>query len=246
MKAGTTQPRATTFPEPQPDDFAFNAEMQARAEKILARYPDYYRASAVVPLLDLAQRQIGGHLTPQAIEYVAKVLDMAPIRAHEIATFYSQFNHKPVGKHFIQVCRTTPCMLCGADDLTRACLEKLGVGIGEVTEDGMFSVREVECLGACVNAPMVQINDDYYEDLTPERLSEIIDLLRAGEEVPIGSQTGRLNSAPEGGPQTLLECDETGYVGGKSSAAKSGGGKAGSGKSSGAKGGPAGKGDGGA
>src|SRR3546814_2490161 len=114
------------------------------------------------------------------------------------------FNTKPVGKYFIQVCRTTPCWLRGSDGIAEACKKKLGVGLREVSADGLFSVVEVECLGACANAPMAQINDDYYEDLTPQRVTEIIDRLRAGEEVSPGSQTGRLASAPEGGPQTLL------------------------------------------
>jgi NADH-quinone oxidoreductase subunit E len=114
------------------------------------------------------------------------------------------FNTKPVGKYFIQVCRTTPCWLRGSDGITETCKKKLGVGLREVTEDGLFSVIEVECLGACANAPMAQINDSYYEDLTPERMAEIIDELRAGDDVKVGSQTGRLASAPEGGPQTLL------------------------------------------
>ena len=110
-----------------------------------------------------------------------------------------------MGKHFIQVCRTTPCWLCGSDDLTQACLDTLGIGLGETTDDGLFTVVEVECLGACANAPMVQINDDYYEDLNAERMIGIIEDLRAGKEVPPGSQTGRQGSCPEGGPTTLLE-----------------------------------------
>jgi NADH-quinone oxidoreductase subunit E len=122
---------------------------------------------------------------------------------HEVATFYSMINLAPVGKHLIQVCRTTPCWLRGADEITGACLAKTGTKLRETTEDGIFTVIEVECLGACANAPMVQINDDYYEDLTPERMGEIIDDLKAGKEVPVGSQIGRLSSAPEGGPQTL-------------------------------------------
>ncbi|RDD62159.1 NADH-quinone oxidoreductase subunit NuoE [Ferruginivarius sediminum] len=208
----TTHPKVTTFPEPASGDFAFTKESQAQAEKHLAKYPEHHKASAVVPLLWIAQRQLGGYLTTEAIEYVAKVLEMAPIRVHEVATFYSMFNHQPVGKHFIQVCRTTPCWLRGADELARTAKEKLGVDAGEVTEDGLFSVREVECLGACCNAPMVQINDDYYEDLTSERLSQIIDDLRAGKEVPVGSQIGRVGSEQEGGPHVLTEISETGHA----------------------------------
>jgi NADH-quinone oxidoreductase subunit E len=197
--------KISSYPEPQSEGFSFTAENEARAKTICARYPEDRRASATIALLDLAQRQNGGWLSREAIEFVAEYLEVAPIRVYEVASFYTMFNLKPVGKHFIQVCRTTPCWLRGSDGLTSACKKKLGVGIGEVTEDGMFSIIEVECLGACANAPMVQINDHYYEDLTPQRMEEIIDELRAGEEVKVGSQTGRLASAPEGGPQTLLK-----------------------------------------
>lgn len=196
--------KTTSYPAPQPEGFAFTAENLQRAETICARYPEGRKASATIALLDLAQRQNGGWLSREAIEYVAQYLEVAPIRVYEVASFYSMFNMRPVGKYFIQVCRTTPCWLRGSDGITEACKKKLGVGLREVSEDGLFSVVEVECLGACANAPMVQINDHYYEDLTPERMVEIIDKLRAGEEVKVGSQTGRLSSAPEGGPQTLL------------------------------------------
>ena len=197
--------KMTSYRREGSQDFAFTPENLAEANKYIARYPEGRQASAVIYLLYIAQRQNDGWLSPAAIEHVAEVLDMAPIRVHEVSTFYTMFNLKPAGKHLIQVCRTTPCWLRGAADLTRACQDKLGVGLKEVTSDGLFSVMEVECLGACANAPMVQINDDYYEDLTPERLSEIIDDLRAGKEVPVGPQSGRLCSAPEGGPATLTE-----------------------------------------
>jgi NADH-quinone oxidoreductase subunit E len=187
----------------QPQGFAFTAENAERARRIIARYPAGRQASAVIPLLDIAQRQSGGWLPRAALDHVAAVLEMAPIRVYEVATFYSMFNLKPVGKHLIQVCRTTPCWLRGSDDLTNACKRKLGVGLKEPTADGMFSVMEVECLGACVNAPVVQINDDFYEDLDPARLEAIIDALRQGQAPTIGSQTGRQGSAPEGGPQVL-------------------------------------------
>jgi len=200
--------KTTSYPAPQPEGFTFSAENLQRAETICARYPEGRQASATIALLDLAQRQNGGWLSPEAIEYVAQYLKVAPIRIYEVASFYSMFNTKPVGKYFIQVCRTTPCWLRGSDGITETCKKKLGVGLREVSEDGLFSVIEVECLGACANAPMVQINDHYYEDLTPERMAEIIDRLRAGEEVKVGSQTGRLASAPEGGPQTLLNVPE--------------------------------------
>ncbi len=197
--------KASSFPDAQSGGFSFTPETDSRAKAIVARYPEGRQASATIALLDLAQRQNGGWLSGEAIEYVADYLDIAPIRVHEVATFYSMFNLKPVGKYFIQVCRTTPCWLCGSDDLTKLCRDKLGIGKGETTEDGLFTLVEVECLGACANAPMVQINDYYYEDLTAERLSEILDALKAGREVKIGSQTGRQSSAPDGGPQTLLD-----------------------------------------
>lgn len=197
--------RVTSHPRPETGDFAFTAETRARAEAVIARYPAGRQASAVVPLLDLAQRQNDGWLSTPAIEYVADMLAMAPIRVHEVASFYSMFNLQPVGKHLIQVCRTTPCCLRGAEGLTRACQETLGIALRETTGDGLFTLVEVECLGACANAPMVQINDDYYEDLTPERLTEIIGDLKAGRNVPAGSQIGRQYSAPVGGPKTLLE-----------------------------------------
>ena len=197
--------KTSSYPQPQADDFSFSPENLERAKTICARYPEGRQASATIALLDLAQRQNDGWLSTAAIEYVAGYLEIAPIRVHEVASFYSMFNTKPVGKYFIQVCRTTPCWLRGSDGITEACKKKLGVGLREVTDDGLFSVIEVECLGACANAPMVQINDFYYEDLTPERMAEIIDELRSGAEVKVGSQTGRLASAPEGGPQTLLK-----------------------------------------
>jgi NADH-quinone oxidoreductase subunit E len=189
----------------QPAGFAFTAENAERARAIMARYPAGRQASAVIPLLDIAQRQSGGWLPRAAMDHVAEVLEMAPIRVYEVASFYSMFNLKPVGRYLIQVCRTTPCWLRGSDELTNACKKKLGVGLKEPTADGMFSMMEVECLGACVNAPVVQINDDFYEDLDPARLEGIIDSLRLGQKPKIGSQTGRQGSAPEGGPQVLRD-----------------------------------------
>jgi len=197
--------KVTTYPAGDYGDFAFSDETRAKAEAVIARYPQGREASATIALLDLAQRENGGWLSRQAIDYVAAFLGLAPIRVYEVASFYSMFYLEPVGKHLIQVCRTTPCWLRGSDALTDACKKKLGVGLREVTEDGTYSVVEVECLGACANAPMVQINDDYYEDLTPERLEAIIDDLRDGNAVPVGSQSGRMTSAPEGGPETLRE-----------------------------------------
>jgi NADH-quinone oxidoreductase E subunit len=185
--------------------FAFTPENKALAEKTIAKYPPGRQASAVLPLLDLAQRQVGGWLPRAAMDYVAATLDMAPIRVYEVATFYSMFNLKPVGKYLLQVCRTTPCWLRGADKLTEACQRKLGIALKETTPDGKFTLVEVECLGTCVNAPVVQINDDFYEDLDPAKFEKLLDALAKGKPVTPGSQTGRQGSAPDGGPTTLLE-----------------------------------------
>jgi NADH dehydrogenase (ubiquinone) flavoprotein 2 len=187
--------------------FAFTPANKALAEKIIARYPAGRQASAVLPLLDLAQRQVGGWLPRAAMDYVADTLSMAPIRIYEVATFYSMFNLKPVGRNLLQVCRTTPCWLRGADKLTETCRRKLGIDLKETTADGNFTLMEVECLGGCVNAPVVQINDDFYEDLDPVKLEAIIDRLARGEKSPSGSQIGRQGSAPIGGPTTLLGKD---------------------------------------
>jgi len=188
----------------QPASFAFTPENRETAGKIISNYPKGREASAVLPLLDLAQRQAGGWLPIVAMDHVAELLNMAPIRVYEVATFYTMFNTKPVGRYLVQVCRTTPCWLRGADALTGACKRKLGIGLKETTADGDFTLVEVECLGACVNAPVVQINDDFYEDLTPERLEWLLDELKAGRKPEMGSQIGRQGSAPEGGPTTLI------------------------------------------
>jgi NADH-quinone oxidoreductase E subunit len=187
------------------ESFAFTPENKALAEKAIAKYPAGRQASAVLPLLDIAQRQSGGWLPRAAMDHVAETLEMAPIRVYEVATFYSMFNLKPVGQHLIQICRTTPCWLRGSDRLTETCKSKLGVGLKETTADGKFTVMEVECLGACANAPVVQINDYYYEDLDAAKMEELLAALARGETPKIGSQIGRQGSAPEGGPTTLLE-----------------------------------------
>jgi NADH-quinone oxidoreductase subunit E len=194
---------SSNAPDTGPESFAFDAANAERAKKIMARYPQGRQASAVLALLDLAQRQCGGWLPRAAMDHVAKILDMAPIRVYEVATFYTMFNLKPVGKFHLQLCRTTPCWLRGSDALKQACEKKLGIGLKQVTPDGLFSMIEVECLGACVNAPVIQINDDFYEDLDPQRLEALLDALARGETAKIGSQTGRQGSAPEGGPQVL-------------------------------------------
>ncbi len=189
----------------QPANFAFSAENKARADKIIAKYPTGRQASAVLPLLDLAQRQAGGWLPRAAMDHVAEVLAMAPIRVYEVATFYTMFNLKPVGKYLLQVCRTTPCWLRGADSMTETCKKKLGIGLKETTPDGLFTLVEVECLGACVNAPVVQVNDDFYEDLDAARLEQLLDDLKAGKKPAHGPQIDRLNSAPVGGATTLTD-----------------------------------------
>ena len=188
----------------EPASFAFTPENLERAKRYMAKYPPGRQSSAVLALLDLAQRQNGGWLPRAAMDHVAGLLDMAPIRVYEVATFYTMFNLKPVGQYHLQVCRTTPCWLRGADELTETCKRKLGIGLKGRTADGKFSLIEVECLGACVNAPVVQINDDFYEDLDPQKLEVLLDALARGEKPPIGSQIGRQGSAPVGGPQTLL------------------------------------------
>ena len=186
----------------QPASFDFTPENRAWCDAQIAKYPPGRQASAVIPLLWKAQAQHDYWLPKPAIEKVAEILDMPYIRVLEIATFYSMFNLAPVGKHFIQLCGTTPCMLRGAEDIKKVCEEKIGPQ-RQVRADGKFSWLEVECLGACCNAPMVQINDDYYEDLTPLNFARLIDDLAAGRPVHIGSQSGRVGSEPSGGLTTL-------------------------------------------
>ncbi|ABV84710.1 MULTISPECIES: NADH-quinone oxidoreductase subunit NuoE [spotted fever group] len=159
-------------------NFTFDKKNLNLAEEIIKKYPPHGKRSAILPLLDLAQRQNGGWLPVPAIEYVANMLEMPYIRAYEVATFYTMFNLKQVGKYHIQVCTTTPCWLRGSDDIMKICEKKLGVKLKETTEDQKFTLSEIECLGACVNAPVVQINDDYYEDLTQEKMEKIIDKLQ--------------------------------------------------------------------
>jgi len=185
------------------DAFAFDDPYRARAETIVARYPEGRQQSAVIPLLDLAQRQAGGWLPTEVIEYVAAYLDMPKIRVLEVATFYSMFNLEPVGRNFVQLCRTTPCWLRGSDDLRAVAKDVTGCDLGETSDDGVFTVVEVECLGACCNAPMVQINDDYYEDLTAERFKAVLEALKRGETPETGSQSGRVGSEPTGERATL-------------------------------------------
>ena len=190
--------------------FAFTKANEKHARMVIDRYPAGRQQSAIIPLLDLAQRQVGAETTTQGwlpipvIEYVAAFLDMPKIRAYEVATFYTMFNLAPVGRHHVQVCGTTPCMLRGSDDVLAACYAK-GLKKGHTTEDGLFTLTEVECLGVCANAPMVQINDENYEDLTFESMTAILETLAAGKTPKPGPQIDRQTSAPEGGPTTLPE-----------------------------------------
>ena len=188
--------------ENQPDDFAFTKENISWAKEQIAKYPKGRQASAIIPLLWQAQKQSGGWLPEPAIRYVAEFLDMPHMRAMEVATFYTMFNLEPVGEHFVQLCGTTPCWLRGADNLKDVCRKIIGEQ-NAVTEDGKLSWLEVECLGACVNAPMVQINDDFYEDLTAEWFEKILLDLKRGDTVIPGPQTSRQASEPEGGRTVL-------------------------------------------
>ena len=196
--------------------FAWTADNARAAAEIVARYPEGRQMSASIPFLDLAQRQVGmmtgtqGWLPIPVIEFVARELSIPPILAMEVASFYTMFNLVPVGKYHVQVCGTTPCMLRGSDDVLAACAKR-GLKKGHTTEDGMFTLTEVECLGACANAPMVQINDDNFEDLTEATMAEIIDSLAAGRPVKPGPQVDRQTSCPEGGPTSLKKMAERNY-----------------------------------
>ncbi len=193
----------------EPDSFAFDAESEAKIASILKRYPEGKQASAVIPLLYVAQRQMG-RLTGSAwvprvaMDVIADRLSMPPIRVYEVATFYFMFNMKPIGRHHLQLCGTTPCMLRGSDDVLRACKDAGGLkGVGDTSADGLFTLTEVECLGACVNAPILQIDDDYYEDLDYESTVKLLEAFKRGERPKPGSAIGRMASAPAG-EQTVL------------------------------------------
>jgi len=192
-----------SVPANEPATFAFTPENLERAKRIIAKYPEGRQASACMPLLDLAQRQNDNWLPRVAMDAVADLLGMPRIRVYEVATFYTMYTLTPVGRHVVQVCTTTPCWLRGSDDVVKVCETKLGIGLGETTDDGQFTLREVECLGACVNAPIVQIGDDFYEDVGPAHMEKIIDALSRGETPKAGSQIGRRSSEPVGGLTTL-------------------------------------------
>lgn len=197
---------------PEPKSFVFDEIAELEVTRAIARYPAGKQASAVMPLLDIAQRQMGrtsgSAWVPRfAMDEIAKRLGMPAIRVYEVATFYLMYNTKPVGRFHLQVCTTTPCWLRGADDIVTACKRVSGLkSFGESSEDGLFTMTEVECLGACVNAPVLQINDNYYEDLDGERTEALLDTLKRGGPVPpAGSTKGRHASAPEGGQTALLQ-----------------------------------------
>ncbi len=193
----------------QPASFAFDAESEAEIAVHIAKYPPGRQASAVIPLLYIVQNQmkratVRAWVQHARMEAVAARLSMPPIRVFEVATFYLMFNLRPIGTWHLQLCTTTPCWLRGSDEVVRACREATGIaGWGETSADGMFTMTEVECVGACVNAPVVQVNDDLYEDLDAERTKALLSALRNGTPPPVGSMTGRQTSAPEGGPTTL-------------------------------------------
>ena len=179
------------------DFFEWSETNFLKVKKIIEKYPSGRKQSAVIPLLDLAQRQNKGWLNKKALEKVAETLSMSFIRVLEVATFYSMFNLKPIGKNYIQICRTTPCWLRGSDKLLNIAKEVTGCSLGETSKDKKFTVVEVECLGACCNAPMVQINDDYFEDLNEDNFKKLLIDLKDDKEIIKGSQIGRLSSNPE-------------------------------------------------
>ncbi len=177
--------------------FEFTSSNKRKIKTIIGKYPDNQISSAVMPLLDLAMRQCDGWIPESAMIEIAKILKIPFIRVYEVATFYSMFNLEPVGKYFIQICRTTPCWLRGSDKIVEACEKYLQIKTGKTTEDGLFTIKQVECLGACVNAPMMQINDDYYEDLTEKTLIKILENFKKGKKNNIGSQIpNRICSEP--------------------------------------------------
>lgn len=193
----------------EPESFAFDAESEAKIAIILKRYPEGKQASAVIPLLYVAQRQMG-RLTQSAwvprvaMDVIAARLSMPPIRVYEVATFYFMFNMKPIGRHHLQLCGTTPCMLRGSEDVLRACKDAGGLkGVGDTSADGLFTLTEVECLGACVNAPILQIDDDYFEDLDYESAVKLLEAFKRGERPKPGSAIGRQASAPAGEQSVL-------------------------------------------
>jgi NADH-quinone oxidoreductase subunit E len=191
----------------QPAHFEFTPENLEKARAHIAKYPPGRQQSAVLPLLDLAQRQ-HGWVPIAAMNHVAELLGMPRIRVYEVATFYTMFQLRPVGKYLLQACTTTPCWLRGSDQVVAACERKLGVGVGGTSDDGLFTLIEVECLGGCVNAPILQVNDDFYEDLDGPKTEALLDALSVGRLPPVGSLAGRHGSAPANGKTSLTEAPE--------------------------------------
>ena len=189
----------------QPKTFEFSSSWMEEANKIVLKYPEGKKQSAVMALLYIAQKQNDNWIPLAAMKYIAKFLDMPYIKVYEVATFYTMYNLSPVGKYFVQVCTTTPCMIRGANKIVEACKEKISDKENELLNDKNCSWMEVECLGACVNAPMMQINDDYYEDLDKEKTIEIFDKILKGEDPKPGSYRGRLNTEPENNRKTLMD-----------------------------------------
>ena len=189
----------------QPDSFEFSSVNVDDAKKIISNYPEGKQQSAVMALLYIAQRQNNNWIPLAAMKYIAKFLDMPYIKVYEVATFYTMYNLSPVGKYFVQVCTTTPCMIRGANQLVEACKEKISENEFELSNDKSCSWMEVECLGACVNAPMMQINDDYYEDLDKQKTLDILDKILSGETPKPGSYRGRVNNEPENNRKTLMD-----------------------------------------
>ena len=189
----------------QPENFKFNSNNLEIVEKILKKYPEGKQQSAVMPLLYIAQRQNDNWIPLSAMKYIGKILKMPYIKVYEVATFYTMYNLSPVGKYHIQVCTTTPCMLRGAYKLVDVCKKKISKNESKVSKDGKSSWMEVECLGACVNAPMIQINDNYFEDLDPQKLEKIIDQINNNQKPAPGSYRGRLSAEPENIRKTLID-----------------------------------------
>ena len=189
----------------QPKDFEFSSSSLEEAKNIIKNYPEGKQQSAVMALLYIAQRQNNNWIPLAAMKYIAKFLNMPYIKVYEVATFYSMYNLSPVGKYFVQVCTTTPCMIRGANKLVEACKEKISENESELSSDKSCSWQEVECLGACVNAPMMQINEDYYEDLDKEKTLKILDKILKGETPTPGSYRGRINNEPENNRKTLMD-----------------------------------------
>jgi len=189
----------------QPKNFEFTSASHEAAKKIIARYPEGKQQSAVMALLYIVQKQNNNWIPLAAMKYIGRFLDMPYIKVYEVATFYTMYNLAPVGKHFIQVCTTTPCMIRGAYKLVEACKETISKKENELSKDKSCSWMEVECLGACVNAPMMQINDDYYEDLDKEKILKILDMILSGETPKPGSYRGRVNNEPENNRKTLID-----------------------------------------